>query len=71
MKTLVPASKPKLTTKAPLDSYLKRKSEIEAKTVRAPEQLWVRLEKLAEQKGESVNHVVVCALEKVCDEEGV
>lgn len=57
--------------KKPLDSYLKPDVPMEKKTIRAPEDLWGRVSRLAEEKKESLNHVVVAALEKVCDEEGV
>jgi len=58
--------------KKPIDSYLKPDPKIEKKSVRAPNDLWLRVEKLADKKGDtSVNAIVVAALEKACDEEGV
>lgn len=53
----------------PIESYLDRDREIEAKTIRADEVLWERVEALAEFKKVSVNALVVAALEKLCDEE--
>lgn len=72
-------SKPATATKKltapsgrPLDAYLaEMDGDVIPKTVRAPDRLWERVEKLAERKGESLNLIVVLALKKVCDEEGV
>lgn len=59
------------TEKKPLDSYLNRDATPIKKTVRASESIWDRVEKLSVKKNESLNSIVVAAIEKACDEEGV
>lgn len=67
-----------LTPPKRLRVSIKRRAEekkappVVTKTIRAPESLWARLEELADKAGGvSVNSIVVIALEKACDEEGV
>lgn len=55
----------------PLDKYLNRDGEIQPRTVRAPEKLWDRIEDLAELKQVSANLLIVAALEKILDQEGI
>jgi hypothetical protein len=56
----------------PLAKYVEEMDgDVLPKTVRAPDRLWERVEKLAEKHGESLNLICVLALKKVCDEEGV
>ena len=57
--------------KKTVDQYLDRGGEVFAKTIRATDKLWERVEKLAGKKDVSVNLMVVVALEKICDEEGI
>lgn len=65
-------SKLKAPTGRPLSEYVKAMDgTVLPKTIRAPDDLWRRLELLAEKHGESLNLICVLALKKVCDEEGV
>ncbi len=57
--------------KKTIDQYLKSDTNMEKHTVRAPETLWNRVEEIAVKKEVSINAIVVAALEKVCEEEGV
>lgn len=55
-----------------LADYLREMdSKIKSLTVRAPDHLWARVDKLAEKHGESKNLVIIKALEKVLDDEGI
>lgn len=64
-------AKPQKTGR-PLADYVKEtEGEVIAKTLRAPDTLWERLERLSDKHGESLNLTCVLALKKVCDEEGV
>ncbi len=61
------------TPKKKISSYLKPKAPAVKRTIRAPDELWKRAEKLVGPKkgATSVNHVANLALEKFCDEAGV
>lgn len=54
--------------KRPLAAYVEHKV-IEPKTVRAPQELWTRVEAVAKRYEWSVNEAIVKALTKVCDDE--
>lgn len=56
----------------PLASYVSSVDEkLTVKTIRGPVPLWERVQALADRHGTSLNQIVLLALEKVCDEEGL